>query len=345
MLLSMSGPVAERSDDSHASSRAAGESIRDIPTPLLDPSADAHSSTSLASQESKAAFTAARSICRRHAKSFYFASHFLPRPKREAAYAVYAFCRLLDDAVDEAGSPEAMEAGLRRFAVVLDQVYADALQLPPFGRPNEAQLALRAFALTVRRCAIPRRHFDELAQGCRMDLTISRYATWPDLETYCYHVAGVVGLIMCYVFELTEPAARAQAVAMGNAMQLTNILRDIGEDRARGRVYLPQDELRQFGVTDDHLRAGRVTPGFVRLMQFQIDRARGLYAEGASGLAHLPGDGSRLTACVMSTVYGGILGAIERQKYDTFTRRARLSLPRKLARLPLAWRLAWQKTV
>lgn len=271
-------------------------------------------------------------MCRRHAKSFHFASHFLPRDKRYAAYAVYAFCRTMDDAVDCA-PPGQAEAALHAFCRRLDDVYAGRLDVA-------ADDPLRAFESVVREYGVPQRHFLDLADGCRMDLTVTRYADWPALEGYCYRVAGVVGLIMSRVFRLPDPAAEPRAVAMGNAMQLTNILRDVREDWERGRVYLPQGEMARFGVTESDLAAGRVTDGFRSLMAFQVTRARALYADGAAGLASLPPDGSRGTAAVMSTVYGGILDDIERRGYDVFSGRAHLSTARKLARLPTAWRLS-----
>lgn len=284
------------------------------------------------------AYDAARAICRHHAKSFYFASHFLPQPKRDHAYAVYAFCRLLDDAADEEPSIESVE----RFVGVLDASYRGT-GLPRVSLPDDVPeaggQALRAFAHTIHACAIPKQYFRDLADGCRMDFTIARYATWPDLEQYCYRVAGVVGLIMCHVFDVRDAAARSQAIAMGNAMQLTNILRDVGEDAARGRIYLPVEDLDRFGVDEATIVAGRATPAFVELIRFEIARARSLYLDGSRGLSSIADDGSRLTACVMACVYGGILGAIERQRHDVFFRRASLLLPQKLARLPAAWRL------
>lgn len=271
----------------------------------------------------------ARDICRRHAKSFYFASHFLPKEKRFHAYAVYAFCRLLDDAVDKANDNATRVARLVWFDDMLDSLYAGDLPEDPI----EQDKALRAFANTVNVCGIPKRLFQELAEGCRMDLTVATYADWPALEKYCYHVAGVVGVIMCHVFGLHDEAAHAKAIAMGNAMQVTNILRDVKEDLAMDRIYLPQEDLERFGVTRQELEAGRVTPQFIELMKFEIARARQLYADGARGLAMIPNDGSRYTAAVMSTVYGGILDAIERQNYDVFTRRARLNGVQKIRKL------------
>ena len=278
---------------------------------------------------SAADFAAARAICKRHAKSFYFASHFLPKQKRLYAYAVYAFCRLLDDAVDEAPDDASRLTRLIAFDETLDALYAGDLPKDPI----EQDAALRAFATTVKECQIPKKLFQELAEGCRMDLTVTQYADWPALKNYCYHVAGVVGVIMCHVFDLHDEAAHARAIDMGNAMQLTNILRDVAEDLKMGRVYLPKDELIRFGVTPAMLSTGKVTPEFVALMQFEIQRSRDLYAAGANGLAMIPNDGSRFTAAVMSTVYGGILDAIEVQHYDVFKKRARLNGVQKLKRL------------
>jgi 15-cis-phytoene synthase len=198
---------------------------------------------------------------------------------------------------------------------------------------------LRAFADAVRRCAIPKQHFLDLAEGCRQDFVKSRYADWHELEHYCYLVAGVVGLIMCRVFGLRDESALPSAIQMGNAMQLTNILRDVREDLDRGRVYLPQDEMRRFGCSDETLERREMSGGFEALMRFQIDRARSLYREAARALCALDDDGSRQTACAMAVIYAGILGAIERRRLDVFNHRASIGTARKLLRLRLARRL------
>jgi 15-cis-phytoene synthase len=302
------------------------------------------------------AFDAAREVCRRHARSFYFASFFLPQPKRYAAYAVYAFCRMIDDAIDVADEPpqrpatisaaepcgcgsSALDIRLQLFRDRLDEIYTASLPAP--GPDTGLELsALYAFQQTVHRYQIPQEYFLDLAEGCRMDLTVKRYATWAALERYCYHVAGVVGLIMCGVFGLTNSGAREQAIEMGNAMQLTNILRDIGEDYDRGRIYLPLEDMARFRYSERDLSRGVVNENFRELMRFEIDRARSLFRSGAQGLCWLAGDGSRLTASAMAVIYCGILSAIERQDYDVFSRRAHLSTPQKFRRLPSAWRLA-----
>jgi phytoene synthase len=286
-------------------------------------------------QAEESCYAAAQAICQRHARSFYFASHFLPRARRRHAYAVYAYCRLMDDAIDVPTGP--LDERFGRLLAQLDDIYAGRLEAAPDG--SEATRALRAFAQTVRACDIPRQYFLDLATGCRMDLTIKRYETWEDLDRYCYHVAGVVGLMMCRVLGVSRHEAESPAIAMGNAMQLTNILRDVRDDWDRGRIYLPRQEMQRCGYTEADLAARRNTPALEQLLRRGIQRTHELYAHGAGGLTYLPDDGSRLTASVMAAVYGGILDAIEHMDYDVLNHRAHLTTPQKLLRLPLALRL------
>ncbi|MEM8874474.1 MAG: phytoene/squalene synthase family protein [Planctomycetota bacterium] len=286
-----------------------------------------------------ASYDAAEAICRRHAKSFHFASKFLSKPKRRHAFAVYAFCRSVDDAVDSVGADDAKREKLAEFDGILDEVYAGRM---PSALRGEQRWALEAFGHTVQACGIERALFDDLLTGVRMDLEQTRFADWQALEKYCYHVAGVVGLMMCRVFGLADKTAEPNAIAMGNAMQLTNILRDVGEDWQRGRLYIPQDELERFGVMEKDIAAGRVTRPWTELMQYQIARAERFYREGASGIEKLPNDGPRRTAAVMAVVYGGILDKIEQNGFDVFSQRAALSLPEKIARVPMAKRL-WSR--
>ena len=278
-------------------------------------------------------YDAARAVTRHHAKSFYFASPFLPRDKRRHAFAVYALCRRLDDAVDEAPTPDAARDAVAAFGRTLDAVYAD--------RELDDDV-LEAARRTVAACYVERAAFDDLARGVEADLTVTRYPDWPSLERYCYLVAGVVGLMMCGVFAVRDPAAKPHAIAMGNAMQLTNILRDVREDWQRGRLYLPAEDLERFGVTEADLAAmcegSPVTAGFRELMAFEIARARDLYETGYAGLGYIEPDGGRQTAAVMAHVYGGILGAIERANGDVFAARRRLTFPQKLLRIPGALR-------
>lgn len=308
------------------------------------------------SSETEIAFAAARQICQKHARSFYFASFFLPKPKREAAYAVYSFCRMIDDAIDVPSgespgtsvpgsvqsccSPGELDSRFQMLRDRLDEIYEGRMELPNPEFRSEEQNALRAFELTVKKYEIPKQYFLDVAEGCRMDLTIQRYPTWTSLERYCYHVAGVVGLIMSCIFGLQHSDAGKQAVMMGNAMQLTNILRDVKEDWERGRIYLPLEDLVRFKYAEKDLAAGVVNDAFRGLMKFEIKRSREMYTQASEGLIWLAGDGSRLTASTMAVIYAGILDAIESQKYDVFSRRASLNFGQKLRRIPMAYRLA-----
>lgn len=280
-----------------------------------------------------------RRITRHHARTFSFASACLPRPTRRHAYAVYGFCRWADNGVDDARDRAEAAGRLDRAREALDLAYSRA-PAPP---------GLAEFRRTARLRSIPRRLFDDLLDGMEMDLDITRYADFAALDRYCYRVAGVVGLMMTHVFGYRSDRCLPHALALGTAMQLTNILRDIAEDHRMGRIYLPLDELARFGLTEADLAEGRVDDRFRALMRFQVDRARRYYAESEAGIPWLSGDSSRLTVRVMGRLYGGILGAIERQGYDVFRARARVSTPRKLATLADcqlrtgrdAWRRFW----
>lgn len=260
-----------------------------------------------------------RAVTRTYARSFSFASHVLPAAKRRGAYAVYAFCRYADDAVDEATAGAA--AAVDRLRAELDDVYAGRTPPGP-GMP--------AFRDTVERYAIPQSYFLDLLRGVEMDLRRSSFDSFRDLRDYCYHVASVVGLIMTRIFGVSDNRAPARAVDLGLAMQLTNILRDLAEDHRRGRCYLPREEMERFGYTVDDLSRGRITPAFHDLMRFQIDRARGYYRSADLGLPSLTGDGSRFCVRLMARTYEAILDVIEERGYDVFSRRASTSLSRKL---------------
>lgn len=275
-----------------------------------------------------------RRITRHHARTFYFASHCLPREIRAHAYAVYGFCRWADNGVDDARDLDDARAQVDRAREALDRAYSQ----------RSIPTALAAFRKTVRECAIPRGLFDDLLDGMTMDLTIRRYPDFPALEVYCYRVAGVVGLMMTHVFGFRHPRCLPRAVALGNAMQLTNILRDVGEDLARGRVYLPQDELARFGISEDFLAQGRVDEPFRELLRFQIARARRLYQESELGIADLVGPASRLTVRVMGRLYAGILGAIEQLDYDILQHRAYVPGHAKLRTLAACQAETWAET-
>lgn len=261
-----------------------------------------------------------RRITREYAKSFYFASSCLPRETRTHAYAVYGFCRWADNAVDEASDLSEASRRLERVREALDLAYA-------FG---PAPPGLLAFRRTIVDRSIPRELFEDLLEGMQMDLVQSRYADFPALDLYCYRVAGVVGLIMTHIFGYRDRCCWPNALALGTAMQLTNILRDIAEDLLRGRIYLPQDEMSRFGVTEEQLHSGRPDDAFRALMTFQIDRARHYYRVAEQGIPWLVGPTSRLTVRVMGRLYAGILDEIERLDLNVFDTRASVSTARKL---------------
>lgn len=283
-------------------------------------------------------FEQARLYARHYAKTFYFASHVLPRRKREAAYAVYAFCRRADNIVDDAGNDP---AGRSRAVVLLEELRDELHDV--YDGPADAGrwLALRT---TVRAFGIPRDCFLDLLRGVEMDLLKSRFATFAELEEYCYCVASVVGLIMARIFGVSTPGALRHAAELGTAMQLTNILRDVGEDLRMGRIYLPEDELTRFGVSESDLHAGRPEGPLRALLEFQVTRARSHYRSAGPGIAMIPDDGSRFCAELMSTLYSRILDAVEANGYDVFTRRAHVPLPTKI-RVAAAIGLRRKKTL
>ncbi len=270
------------------------------------------------------AYDHARDITRHHAKTFYFCSFGLPQAIRQHAYAVYACCRTIDDEVDRAPSHVAIPEIVSRLRTFLDDLYADNPQHNP---PSWAP----AFRHTVRCCDIPKAFFSDLLTGVEMDQPPVRLQTWPELERYCYHVAGVVGLMMTRVFRLQDRSREAEAIKLGEAMQLTNILRDIAEDLRLDRIYLPADELARFGLDESFLRCGQTTPAWADFMRFQINRARDAYAASERGIAALDRNGCQFTVWMMHHVYGGILSEIERADYDVFSGRRFVPLSRKFA--------------
>jgi len=265
-------------------------------------------------------FTIAREITRRHAKTFYCASHFLPKDKRNASYAVYAICRTSDNAVDRAGGGK-RTVYLNKIKQKIDSAY---------GNTQLKDGVLLAFRKTVLVYDIPKDYFDQLLEGMHMDLNKNRYGNFEELYEYCYRAAGVVGLIMLKIFGFNKEQAKQYAVDLGIAMQLTNILRDIKEDYRMGRIYLPQDELSKFNVTENDISKGRVNKPFIAFMRFQIQRARNYYAESTKGIGMIGDKRSRLVVYMMKDMYAGILGSIEKNNFDVYSQRARLNSTRKM---------------
>jgi phytoene synthase len=280
------------------------------------------------------AYHACAQVIREHSRSFYFSARLLPDGKRQGIMALYAFCRLSDDMVDRVDSGAGRDLAQARIEVAqaLDR-WAEVNRLLTVAH-DDAVVA--AWADTRLRCSIPGELADDLIEGVRMDLTVGRYETWDDLWLYCYRVASTVGLMSMYVTGADTLHAVPYAVQLGVALQLTNILRDVGEDARAGRVYLPQEDLARFGYTEEMLYAGMVNKQFLELMRFQVARANALYDAAMPGIAMLPRD-SRVAVTAAATVYRGILDKIAEARYDVFGRRAHLSTGEKLKALPGIW--------
>jgi phytoene synthase len=260
-------------------------------------------------------------LARRSGSNFYYAFLFLPRRKREAMYALYAFCRTVDDAVDQGGgSPGDQRRVLAEWRAELRRAY--------LGRPTQP-IAVR-LAEVIRDFPIPREHLEAILDGVEMDIDKRRYATFEELYEYCYRVAAAVGLASIEIFGYSDLRARDYAVNLGIALQVTNILRDLRTDAERGRIYLPLDELRRFGYSEDDLLRGRYTQAYFELMRFQADRTHAYYRAARAALPRA--DRRRLAAAeIMGVIYRALLRAIEARRFRVFERRIRLSTPRRLA--------------
>jgi len=273
-----------------------------------------------------AAYQACQQITKREAKNFYYGFISLPEPKRHAIYAAYAFSRQCDDAVDSQGTPEEQLRALEEAKLRLRQCYG--------GIPADpVTIALHDAAM---RYHIPAAYFEELLEGMAMDMQVSRYRTFEELRNYCYRAASVIGLICIEIFGYKQPQARTFAVDLGLALQLTNILRDIKEDAGRGRIYLPQQELHDFGVSEVDILEGRLTDQFRALMRYEARRARKYFASGIRLLPLLP-PRSRMCTAVLQGIYSEILNRIEEANYDVFKKRISLSSLKKMQLTAWLW--------
>jgi len=270
-------------------------------------------------------------LTRRSRSNFYYAFLTLPRPRREALYAVYAFCRTVDDAVDLGGDVAAQREALRRWREDVARCFEPG---PPPAHPIAGQLqaAVRAFP-------IPRAALEAIIDGCEMDLERVRYDTAEDLYPYCYRVASAVGLCCIEIFGYTDPRARDYAVQLGTALQLTNIMRDVGADARAGRVYVPRQDLKEFGVGEEELIEGRYSDRFSRLMAHQAGRARQFYAAARASYPRVDAR-SLVAAEIMGRIYHALLQEIERRRFRVFDGRITVPARRKVAIALRTWAAA-----
>jgi phytoene synthase len=262
-------------------------------------------------------------ITKQRAKNFYWAFITLPKNKQESIHVIYTFFRRLDDIVDASLPVEKKRKLLTKQKELIKRCYNGF----NFGFSDDPVL----FALgdVIYRYKIPQGYFEDVIFGVEMDLVFDHYRTFEDLKRYCYGVAGAVGLISLEIFGYKDPKAKEHAADLGIAMQLTNILRDILEDLNRGRIYLPLEELRGFGYSEEELKQSIINDQFIELMRFQVERARDYFSQGRKLLKYLP---LRCRPCpaVLAGIYQQILNRIEACGYDVFTQRISLSSQEKL---------------
>ncbi|MBK4729222.1 phytoene synthase [Oxynema sp. CENA135] len=286
------------------------------------------------------AYELCRKITAKYARTFYLGTLLMPEVKRRAIWAIYAWCRRTDELVDGPRARLTTPETLDLWESQLESIFAG----DPLEDPDVALVdTLEHFELEIE-------PFRDMIAGQRMDLERSRYQTFEDLKLYCYRVAGTVGLMSlpvmgfekarssapweCYLPELPPPTQ--EAIDLGIANQLTNILRDVGEDARRGRIYLPLEELALFDYTEEDLIDGVVDDRWQELMRFQIQRARKYYAAAEKGILALSHD-ARWPVWAATMLYSQILDAIERNQYDVFRQRAFVPNLSKVVSLPVAW--------
>lgn len=271
-------------------------------------------------------------VCAEYAKTFYLGTQLMTPERRKAVWAIYVWCRRTDELVDGPNASYITPTALDRWEKRLEDLFE--------GRPYDMYDA--ALSDTVSKFPVDIQPFKDMIEGMRLDLWKSRYMTFDELYLYCYYVAGTVGLMTVPVMGIapdskasTESVYNA-ALALGIANQLTNILRDVGEDARRGRIYLPLDELAQAGLTEDDIFRGKVTDKWRGFMKGQIKRARLFFDEAEKGVAHLD-SASRWPVLASLWLYRQILDAIEANDYNNFTKRAYVGKAKKLMSLPVAY--------
>ncbi|WP_445666021.1 phytoene/squalene synthase family protein [Fodinibius sp. AD559] len=283
----------------------------------------------------KQAYAECRAITRHHAKTFYMATRFLPNHKQRGIFAIYSLCRYIDDLVDEAEDLlERRELTEKDIRLKLES-WKGKLRDTYDGKDHDNDILI-AFSDVLRRYHIPIEMPFELMEGVCMDLFKNRYETFDELYDYSFKVASIVGLMTSEIFGYQSREALGYAVDLGIAMQLTNILRDVGEDLRRDRIYLPQEDLSRFNVSEEELFNYQQTENVIELLDFQIQRTRRYYQRSDEGIALLSSD-SRLPVYLARQNYGRILDKIEQNNYDVFNKRAYLNATEKISILPRAY--------
>lgn len=281
------------------------------------------------------AYAYCRDISRHHAKTFYLASMFLPKKQQKPIFAIYALLRTVDDLVDTAEEKlvnslitrEEISRLLDGWKLKLKECYEGKVGNDPI---------MMAWHDTLKSYSIPIELPLDLMDGVAMDIEFKPFETFDELYVYCYKVAAVVGLMTSEIFGYSDKKALEHAIELGIAMQLTNILRDVGEDVDRGRIYLPMEDLRRFNYSPDEMMQKSMNSNFIELMKFQVERARSYYRESEKGIPMLE-QRSRFGVAISSINYGNILTAIEKNHYDVFSKRAYRSFYQKISTIPYVW--------
>ncbi len=256
--------------------------------------------------------------------SFYYSFLFLPPEKRRAITALYAYCREVDDVVDECSDTDLARTTLAWWRQEIAGTFAGTAQHP----------VAKALIPVVRRFELPQARFNEIIDGMEMDLQYNRYPDFATLQSYCYRVAGVVGMMAAQIFGYRDPATLRYAENLGTAFQLTNIIRDVGEDARRNRIYLPLDDLARFGVAASDIVHFHETEPFRRLIEFQIDRARDYYQRAFASLPRQDRKAQR-PGLVMAAIYRAVLDEIRAGGSKVLNQRTSLTPMRKLW---IAWK-------
>ncbi len=272
--------------------------------------------------EIKAAFNYSESIIKYYAKSFSVAARFLPPEKRWATYAIYSFCRFVDNIVDKPRNRSREEISIEL------KLIRDELNLA-FKYSESEHPVILSFIYVVKKYNIPLNYAFDLIDGVEMDLNRIKYNTFDDLYLFCYRVASVVGLMMCYVLGFSDPKALIHAEYLGVAMQLTNILRDIKEDKDNGRIYLPMKELNDFGLSEDMIYNEIYSEQFKEFLIFQTKRAEKFYDDSYIGIPMLDAN-SRFAIYSAAKIYRGILDKLKAKNFNPFEERVFVPLSEKL---------------